>query len=239
MYFNVKCLIILIRSVLFCFLNVAFSFDSCFEHAVMHGAHPNEQTGNFKCCFTELQSITDVWRMSDRPDQVEKVLPCVVLWVCVIAATQGRSFSVELSVQFPTLLPAVRVRAVGARWFACVRSYAGKWQGRRFKWEAKLFLGNSRDRVNVYFLFWACTAEFNARSVCFWMCVFFFANSVKWIVCGTQSEGTLPDWECSIRTWKVLFASHPTRFFLLRLWGWEWLRSQSNSTPRFCFRRFL
>lgn len=36
---------------------------------------------------------------------------------------------------------------------------------------------NSQDRVKVYFLFWACTAEFSARSVCFWMCVFcFFAN---------------------------------------------------------------
>lgn len=36
----------------------------------------------------------------------------------------------------------------------------------------------------------------------------------------------------------VCFSSYQV-FFLLRLWGWEWLRSQSNSTPRFCFRRFL
>lgn len=42
------------------------------------------------------------------------------------------------------------------------------------------------------------------------VCFLFF---YKWIVCGTQSECTLPDRECSIRTLKVLFASHPTRFF--------------------------
>lgn len=252
MYLNVKCLIILIWSVLLYFLNVAFSFDSCFEHAVTHDqlskghadAHPNEQTGNFKCCFTELQSITanaDVWRMSDRPDQVEKVLPCVVLWVCVIAATQRRSFSVELSVEFPTLLPCSPGSGQSAHgglraWEATQANDKGDNSNEKQNCSLEV----ARQSESLFFVSsvhgWVqSTLGFVSGSVFFcFFCKLCQMNSVwntirvhsAWLrVLHTHLEGL------------VCFSSY--QVFLLRLRGWEWLRSQSNSTPRFCFRRFL
>lgn len=129
----------------------------CFQNKLNWIAKLLSVTGNFmplnneECTHDDVEEATlDRWHHTDSGKDISS-------WGSHVAPLQSQPVQ------------------CGARWFARVRSHAGKWQGRRFKWEAKLLLWTGETEWKFIFVSSSC-----APSLCF-----FTANCWrnKWRVC--------------------------------------------------------